>query len=128
MSASAWGPQHQLVDEHVDLALRVGVLPSSGMIAKSLGEVRRVVCASPHYLARRAAPQHPGCIGGTPCIGFDVLDAGYGWRFVVDGKDHLVPIRPRLVVNSAEAAVDAASTGFDWPACCHTRRRPRCAR
>ena len=41
-----------------------------------------------------------------------MLDAGYGWRFVVDGKDHMVPIRPRLVVNSAEAAVDAASTGF----------------
>ena len=101
-----------LVDEHVDLALRVGVLPSSGMVAKSLGEVRRVVCASPHYLTRRAAPQHPDALAEHPCIGFDVLDAGYGWRFVVDGKDHMVPIRPRLVVNSAEAAVDAVSTGF----------------
>jgi DNA-binding transcriptional LysR family regulator len=100
-----------LVDDHVDLALRIGKLPDSGMVANALGEVHRVVCASPGYLAQSGTPQHPDDLAQHACIGFDVFDAGYGWRFVMNGKETMVPIRPRLVVNTAEAAVDAAAAG-----------------
>jgi DNA-binding transcriptional LysR family regulator len=97
-----------MLDDHVDLALRIGKLPSSGMVAKALGDVRRVVCASPGYLAERGAPKGPDELAQHQCIGFDVFDAGYGWRFIDKGKESLVPIYPRLVVSNAEAAVDAA--------------------
>jgi len=100
-----------LVEDHVDLALRIGKLASSGMVAKSVGEVSRIVCAGASYLAQRAAPQHPEELVEHQCIGFDVYDAGYGWRFVMDGKETTIPIKPRLVVNSAEAAIDAAIAG-----------------
>jgi DNA-binding transcriptional LysR family regulator len=96
-----------LLEDHIDLALRIGALPNSGMVAKQLGEVRRVVCASPNYLNMRGTPQQPDQLAQHKCVGFDVFDAGYGWRFVLDGKETMVPIKPRLVVNSAEAAVDA---------------------
>ncbi len=100
-----------LVEDHVDLALRIGTLSNSSMVAKALGEVRRVVCASTHYLAQRGTPQHPNDLVHHQCIGFNVFDAGYSWRFAMDGKEQMVPIRPRLIVSSAEAAVDAASAG-----------------
>ncbi|GAC1317280.1 MAG: LysR family transcriptional regulator [Collimonas sp.] len=100
-----------LVEDHVDLALRIGKLPSSGMVAKAVGEVSRIICASPSYIAQRSAPQQPDDLARHQCIGFEVYDAGYGWRFMLDGKETIVPIKPRLVVNSAEAAMDAAIAG-----------------
>lgn len=100
-----------LLDEHVDLALRIGKLPSSGMVAKPLGDMRRVVCASPGYLAERGTPEHPDELVRHQCIGFDVFDAGYSWRFTDQGQEFVVPIHPRLVVSNAEAAVDAAVAG-----------------
>jgi DNA-binding transcriptional LysR family regulator len=100
-----------LAEDHVDLALRIGSLPDSGLISTGLGSIRRVVCASPAYLAARGTPQDPRDLGAHQCIGFEHLTAGAAWRFQIGGEETTVPIHPRLIVNTAEAAIDAAIAG-----------------
>lgn len=100
-----------LLDEHVDLAVRVGELPDSRLTATRLGGTRRVVCASPAYLSAHGAPTTPTELSGHRCISFDAMNAPDGWRFRVDGAELSVPVRARLQVNTAEAAIDAALAG-----------------
>ncbi len=100
-----------LQDDHVDLALRIGALPDSGLMAVRLGAVRRVVCASPDYLAAQGTPLEPDDLSGHRCITFVGLDSPDRWSFRVGGRDRTVPVRSRLAVNTAEAAVDAAVAG-----------------
>jgi DNA-binding transcriptional LysR family regulator len=97
-----------LIDDHVDLAVRIGRLSDSSMLATRLGSVTWVACASPDYLAARGTPQTPAALGRHDCILFDGLYSGSLWSF---GRgDHVasVPIRPRFVVNTADAAIAAA--------------------
>ena len=101
-----------LVEDRVDLALRIGELPDSGLIATGLGSIRRVACASPAYLAEHGAPQHPHDLSNHQCISFEPLVAANEWRFTVDANTLAIPIHSRLVVTSAEAAVDAAICGL----------------
>jgi DNA-binding transcriptional LysR family regulator len=98
-----------LLDEHVDVAVRIGVLADSRLNAVSLGTLRSVVCASPAWLKAHGTPRTPADLAGHRCIAFD---ATYPtpWRFA-DGAS-FVPARPRLVVNTAEAAIDAAVAGL----------------
>lgn len=100
-----------LVDEHLDLALRVGALPDSNLVATAVGQVRRVACASPDYLSRRGIPQSPADLAAHDCIAFSSLDAADTWRFVDASGEQMVEVHPRLVVNTAEAAIDAALAG-----------------
>lgn len=100
-----------LLEDHVDVAIRIGDLPDSGLVAKSIGAVRRVVCASPQYLAEHGIPNHPRGLEQHACVTFEGLTSPASWGFV-DGESNIsVPIRSRLVVNSAEAAVHAAAAG-----------------
>lgn len=101
-----------LVEDRVDLALRIGELPDSGLIASGLGSIRRVVCASPVYLAEHGEPRHPRDLREHQCISFESLTAAATWRFKVDAILLAVPIQSRLVVTSAEAAIDAAICGL----------------
>jgi DNA-binding transcriptional LysR family regulator len=101
-----------LPENHVDLALRVGVLPDSRLIALRLGTIRRVVCASPTYLASRGTPHVPDDLAGHDCIIYEGFQAPDLWTFVRDQIDVAVPVRPRLVVSNAEAACDAARAGI----------------
>jgi len=101
-----------LHEDHVDLALRIAPLPDSGLIATNLGSIRRVVCASPTYLAARSIPQDPRDLGAHQCISFDSLTTGHTWRFRVDRAEMSVAIRARLAVSTAEAAIDAAIAGL----------------
>jgi DNA-binding transcriptional LysR family regulator len=101
-----------LLEDHVDLALRIGSLPDSGLIGTHLGSIRRVVCASPTYLSKSGAPEAPGDLAGHQCISFELLATANTWRFHVEGADISVPIRPRLIVSTAEAAIDAAIAGL----------------
>jgi DNA-binding transcriptional LysR family regulator len=96
----------------VDLALRIGNLPDSGLIATHLGNLRRVVCASSAYLSKRGTPGRVQDLTAHDCVSFDLLSAGATWRFQVDDAEIAVPIRPRLTVSTAEAAVDAAIAGL----------------
>lgn len=101
-----------LIEEHVDLALRIGHLPDSGMVATPLGSIRRVVCASPDYLRRFGTPHAPRDLGVHRCITFDGLDAATAWAFVGPGGERLaVPVRSRLTVSTAESAIAAATAG-----------------
>jgi DNA-binding transcriptional LysR family regulator len=100
-----------LPEEHVDLAIRIGDLPDSSLVATRLGAIRRVVCASPAYFAGRGVPQHPTELGAHDCVTFEALASSGAWTFRVGRSDVSVPIRSRLVVNTAEAAIDAAIAG-----------------
>ncbi|WDZ79906.1 LysR family transcriptional regulator (plasmid) [Ensifer adhaerens] len=101
-----------LVDDHIDVALRIGNLPDSNLVATKLGSVRRVVYASPDYVARHGAPGHPNELVGHDCITFENVTAAHVWRFLDSGRELATPIRSRLIVNTAESAVDAAIAGL----------------
>ncbi len=101
-----------LLEDHVDLAVRIGSLPDSGLIATHLGNIRRVVCASPDYLAKAGAPVVPRELTAHQCVSFELFATANTWRFTVDGADVSVPIHPRLIVSTAEAAIDAAIEGL----------------
>lgn len=93
-----------LIDEGVDLSVRIGVLQDSTLIAKRLGETRLITCASPAYLDRAGRPGHPDELAGHSCI-FDTnrRASGQQWSFREDGESLMVTIRPRVRVNSASA-------------------------
>ena len=101
-----------LPEDHIDVALRVGVLPDSRLIALRLGATHRVVCASPGYLEARGTPGTPHDLAGHDCIIYEGFRAPDLWTFLRDGTDLAVTIRPRLVVSTAEAACDAACAGI----------------
>jgi DNA-binding transcriptional LysR family regulator len=101
-----------LLEHHVDLALRIGTLPDSGLIATQLGSLRRVVCASPTYLSQRGTPERVQDLEACDCVSFELLAIGDTWRFQVAGAETMVRIHPRLTVTTAEAAIDAAVAGL----------------
>jgi DNA-binding transcriptional LysR family regulator len=101
-----------LVEEQVDVALRIGALPDSSLITARLGTIRRIVCANPSYLAKRGLPANPSDLAAHDCIAFEGLSPQPQWTFF-DGRNQIpVSIRPRLTVNTAEAAIDAAISGL----------------
>ena len=100
-----------LTEDHVDLALRIGTLPDSGLVSAGLGKIRRVVCASPAYLAEHGVPKSPQDLASHQCVSFEHLTSAHAWRFQAGGEEMAVPVQPRLVVNTAEAAIDAAIAG-----------------
>jgi DNA-binding transcriptional LysR family regulator len=100
-----------LIDEHIDLALRIGELPDSSLIAVRIGTIGRVVCASPAYLAAHGVPAHPRDLVGHEAITFSGLSSAREWSFRIDGATEQFHVRSRLVVNTAEAALDAAMAG-----------------
>lgn len=102
-----------LVDDHVDMAVRIGGLRDSAMIATRIGAMRTVVCASPALLGRHGVPQRPEDLQQLPCVMADTPMPAPGWRFQAAGstKAAEVPIVPRLTVTTAEAAVQAAIRG-----------------
>jgi DNA-binding transcriptional LysR family regulator len=100
-----------LWEGNIDLALRIGILPDSSLIATRIGLIRRVLCASPAYLAARGRPQTPDELGHHDCITFDNLASPHAWSFTDRGQALSVEVRSRLTVNTAEAAIDAALAG-----------------
>jgi DNA-binding transcriptional LysR family regulator len=102
-----------LTEEHIDVAVRIGALPDSSLVATRVGEVRRVVCASPALLARRGTPTHPHELADAPCISSEGLGSAR-WMFGAGSAQESVAVRPRLVVTTAEAAVEAAMLGVGF--------------
>ena len=103
-----------LADEGIDVAVRIGPLADSSLRARYLRDVRVVVCASPDYLRRRGTPKTPDDLRDHDVIAFTATTPiPDRWSFRVEGKrERTVAVRPRLVVNTAEAAIDAAAAGF----------------
>ncbi|UTW56282.1 LysR family transcriptional regulator [Kordiimonas sp. SCSIO 12610] len=97
-----------LLDQHIDLGIRIGQLADSSMIAKQMGTVRRIICASPDYLRENGTPHAPEDLAHHQCISIVNNTSLLGWRFAIDGRDQYYPINSRLQVTSTEAAVDSA--------------------
>ena len=100
-----------LMDEQVDVAVRIGDLPDSSFIATRVGTVRRVVCASPGYLAAHGVPLAPGDLAAHDCISFEVLESRRAWVFGTGKSAQSVPVHARLAVNTVDAAIAAATLG-----------------
>jgi DNA-binding transcriptional LysR family regulator len=102
-----------LTDDHVDMAVRIGSLPDSSMIATRVGSMRTVVCASPRLLGIHGYPKAPDGLASMPCVGFDMLATQSAWVFQGTGTRAItqVAVRPRLITSTAEAAVWAAVQG-----------------
>ena len=103
-----------LHEERLDMAVRIGPLADSALIARKAGEVRSVVCASPDYLAERGTPVLPDDLSAHDCITFQRLMAPRNWTFGTGRRARTVPIHSRLAVNTAEAAIDAAEAGLGF--------------
>jgi DNA-binding transcriptional LysR family regulator len=102
-----------LVDNHVDVAARLGHLPDSGLVATRVGEVRWITLASPSYLAQRGTPEVPADLANHDCLAFEGLQTLRSWSFGSGGDGPgPVAIRPRLAVNTADALIEAAEVGL----------------
>jgi DNA-binding transcriptional LysR family regulator len=99
------------LDDQVDVALRIGLLPDSGLIATRLGTVRRLVCASPGYLAANGVPATPGDLARHSVVSFEGVSSPTTWIFEADGAEVAASFRSRLSVNTIDAAIDAGLYG-----------------
>lgn len=97
-----------LVDEGLDVAVRISVLADSGLVARKVGEVRRIVVATPAYLARRGTPAQPADLTHHDLIYSSTQSGPTEWRFEGPRGPQTVRVRPRLMVNAIEAVVAAA--------------------
>jgi len=100
-----------LVDDHIDVAIRIGALPDSAMVALRLGQIRWVTCASPAYLRAHGAPATPADLRDHDCIAFEGLYSTPSWSFASGGRPLTGPVAPRFAVNTADAASAAAIAG-----------------
>jgi DNA-binding transcriptional LysR family regulator len=100
------------VDEGLDVAVRIGALPDSSLVAAKVGAVRRIACASPDYLRRRGTPAQPEDLAAHDCVSFEPLSSPTRWSFPSRRGARAVSIRSRLTVTTADAAIDAAASGL----------------
>lgn len=100
-----------LMEENIDVAIRIGDLPDSTLKAIGVGTVRRVICGSPAYLATHGVPTSPRDLAEHQCISFEVLESKPAWVFGEGKSQSLVPVPSRLAVNTADAAIAAAILG-----------------
>lgn len=100
-----------LVDDGIDVAVRIGALADSSLHARKLGETRRVVVASPKYLARRKRPRDPDDLAHHATVHFSGVRPQPEWTFLRDGQPTQVALTPVFTTNSADAAVAHAERG-----------------
>ena len=100
-----------LVEEGIDVAVRIGHLPDSNLIAKRVGAVHRILVASPDYLARRGVPASPADLRHHSVIAFTGLMPHREWRFLDGQKPSSVSLHPTFEINDAVAAIQAAEIG-----------------
>lgn len=100
-----------LIEENIDIAIRIGELRDSSMIATRVGSIRNVVCASPAYFGARGRPQKPQDLGGHDCITIDSGTTARGWKFTDGAEEIVVPVKSKVDVSSSEAAIMAAVAG-----------------
>ena len=103
-----------LVEEGFDLALRIGHLADSSMIAVRLGEVHKVVCASPELLLETGIPDHPQALSGLPCIRLHNLPRALEWQFREGGRKLSVRVNGRFDTNQIAAARTACAHGVGF--------------
>lgn len=100
-----------LVEEGIDLAIRIGPLPDSSLVAKKVGTVRRILVASPGYLARCGKPRSPDDLRRHSMIAFTGLMPNREWRYADGKRGNSVSFAPRFEINDAVASIAAAEMG-----------------
>jgi DNA-binding transcriptional LysR family regulator len=109
-----------LIGEGFDAAIRIGELADNRLVARKLCDHRRILCASPEYLARHGAPVHPEDLAGHDCLGFSGLRSFPEWRLMSGGQQVSVKVAGSLRSNDNEALLEAARRGVgilaggDW--------------
>ena len=102
-----------LVDDNVDMAVRIGNLPDSSLVATRVGSMRTVTCGNPGLLAGHGVPLEPNDLQRIPCVSFEMPSPSSHWRYrspqATGGVE--ITVRPRLSVTTADAAADAAAAG-----------------
>jgi len=101
-----------LVDEGYEVAIRVGALPDSSLVARPLAPYRMRLCASPDYLRRHGTPRRPEDLVGHNCLCFVYARSGSEWRFTGPEGDSEITIKGRLQINNGDALRTAARKGF----------------
>jgi len=103
-----------LIDDHIDIAVRIGALADSALVATQIGAVRSVVCGSPAYFAAHGVPERPEDLAALIAVTFDALSSPQPWIFrdPKSKRELRAPVRSRLSVNTAEAAIDGAAAGL----------------
>jgi len=101
-----------MVEEGIDVAVRIGDLPDSSQHAIRVGDVRRVICGSPQYFARHGRPKHPQELAAAPVVATSATGQQRSWPFLDAGEAITVRPEPRLIVTANQAAITAASLGL----------------
>ncbi|WP_428944429.1 LysR family transcriptional regulator [Pantoea sp. FN060301] len=100
-----------VIGEGFDMAIRIGSLSDSSLIARSLGSIRRIICASPAYLERRGVPLHPDDLQQHACLRFG-REGQSGWELNVNGKRKITSVQGPVMSNNGEVLADAAIAGL----------------
>ena len=103
-----------MLSEGIDIALRIGRIGNHDLVARQLGSMRHVLCASPDFMAGQTAPEHPQDIAGQPCVHLSVLDNPEDWHFQHGIKLMSVAMQTRLITNQVDAALDACIAGVGY--------------
>jgi DNA-binding transcriptional LysR family regulator len=101
-----------LLEEGIDLAVRIGPLADSSMIATQVDDMRRVIVASPKWLDQHGVPEHPTALAEVACVRFSGISTLNTWRFACNGEEIAVPVQGPLVTNQALPAVAAVAAGL----------------
>ena len=114
VTASCWFVDRvvHMVDEGVDVAVRIGHLPDSSLHAYPIGHVHQVVCASPTYLAAHGPIEHPSDLHQHTVISASAITPGTGWRFSEGGETQMVAVSPRVTTSTNDSAIAMAVEGF----------------
>jgi DNA-binding transcriptional LysR family regulator len=103
-----------LLEEGVDIAVRIAHLTDSSLIARPVGSIRQVVCASPELLKRVGEPLYPQALSKLPCVQFTGISSAAEWEFVEGDRSLTVPIDSRVVCNQVGASLEAATAGVGF--------------
>jgi len=102
-----------LLEEGIDVGIRIGLLEDSSLVAQPVGSVRRMVVASPEFLERQGAPKHPRELLKSNCVRFSAA-TGPWWTFHEKGKSFTVPVTGNLDFNQAAPAIEACAAGLGF--------------
>lgn len=116
-----------MLEEGIDVGVRIGTLDDSSLIARPLGAIRRVVVASPGLIAAHGEPAHPDALRGVPCVRFTGASS-LAWSFHIDGRAVTVPVAGNLEFNHIAPAVDACAAGAGFGLFLSYQVRPYLAR
>lgn len=101
-----------LIEEGIDLALRITARLGANEIARKLGEIRLVTVASPDYLARFGRPQHPSELVHHECLGYSMNGSAAGWTYQIEGALQSIAVRSRIAANNGQVLTEAAAQGL----------------